>query len=161
MLETRSTARRGLDRATISVCSVTCVDVSGVASPLRVIDVGLGRVRVDRSVALTPTTMKVLPRADRRAIMRSVQRGRQVDDPAYAAIAIEYATRLVSVYRWVTILWALSAAANLITAVLDPTLLRIALPLLGLLAAAASLYGGRRIQRSIQRNQALVDRART
>lgn len=44
--------------------------------------------------------MKLLPRAEQLAILRSVQRADSVDDPSQAMIAVEFAKRLRTVAKW-------------------------------------------------------------
>lgn len=100
--------------------------------------------------------MKALPRSEKRAIMKAVMRGKRVDDPARAAMAVQYAVNYTRIFRWIALAYSILAAIGLLLSVLDrrwPQLV----PALGwLVIAPAWFYISVRTNRSVPLNRALV-----
>ncbi|HEV7526061.1 MAG TPA: hypothetical protein VGP92_13910 [Acidimicrobiia bacterium] len=100
--------------------------------------------------------MKVLPRAEKRAIMKSVRRGKRVDDPERARMAVEYAVNWARWCRWMAGLYSLLAVGNVVLAVVEPSWYRFVLAALWVIIAPAHFYNGFRAKRSIPLNQAII-----
>jgi hypothetical protein len=107
-------------------------------------------------VRIYPDDMKLLPRPEKRAIMKAVQRGRRVDDPARAAMAVEYATNYARMCRWIAFTYSIIAAFDILLAVLDPRWFEVVMALVWLVSAPMWFYISFRTTRSVRLNQALM-----
>jgi hypothetical protein len=101
-------------------------------------------------------SMKSLPRAERRAITKTSQRGQRVDDPERAAMAIQYATEFSRRCRWGAVVYSILGAFSLLFGIVGVRWFQIALALGWLVLAAYSFYIAARTKRSIPLNQALI-----
>jgi hypothetical protein len=93
--------------------------------------------------------------SERRAIMKSVQRGRRVDDPARARMAVKYAINFTRRCWLMALVFSLTAVSNVRQLARGLDWFRVVFALLGVLLVLVWFYLGLRSRRSLRLNQAL------
>jgi hypothetical protein len=117
-------------------------------------DAGAGYTSAVR-LSVVPEGMDSLPLSEKRGIIKAVQRGKRVDDPARAGIAVEYAVRYT---RWClleAVVFLLNGVTSLRGLARGFSWFSLVLGLVSLVGIAFFLYSGTRSRRSLRLNQGL------